>query len=52
VKSVSGFIHGVTGFVFNDFLDTFEIEDIDGERYSEVSWMMIIDLNYTNYCHC
>jgi molybdopterin/thiamine biosynthesis adenylyltransferase len=36
VKMVACAVYGVTGFVFNDLLDTFIVEDVEGETYKEV----------------
>jgi hypothetical protein len=37
MKLVAIRVHGNSGFIFNDFLSSFTVEDVDGETYKEVS---------------
>lgn len=45
VKMVASSVLGANGFVFNDFLDAFTVEDVDGEAHKEVplssSWEVL-----------
>ncbi|RYH01480.1 hypothetical protein EON65_48360 [archaeon] len=51
IKMVSSGFIGLVGYVFNDFLDDFMVEDVDGETYKEVgSLYAVIPFKYFTQC--
>lgn len=46
VKLIGCNVLGVCGYVYNDFLDRFEVTDIDGETPREVKRMIYDIVNY------
>jgi len=42
VKMIGSDVKGVCGYIFNDFLNDFEVTDADGEIQLEVSYLSLL----------